>query len=181
MNRFVVFWQSDGAPPDIETIRACGDELARPAGARLQAGVRHNLAYVVASWSFPSIDSREKRGLLHSTTRRSCWPMRGSMTGVRWLRTFRGPFTATSRLETSDVRMLLHAWRAWGEKLRQRVIGDYAFVVADVRTRSLFAVRSHPGWRPLFYAKSRAGVLVASSIDALACHPRYRTVHAMRR
>ena len=74
-------------------------------------------------------------------------------------------------LETSDAQMLLHAWRAWGEGLRQRVIGDYAFVVADTRTRRLFAARSHPGWRPLFYAKSRAGVLVASSMDALARHP----------
>ena len=67
--------------------------------------------------------------------------------------------------------MLLHAWRAWGERLRQHVIGDYAFVVADVRTRPLFAARSHPGWRPLFFAKIHAGVLVASSIDALAYHP----------
>ena len=33
MNRFAVFWQSDGAPPEIETLPACGDELARSAGA----------------------------------------------------------------------------------------------------------------------------------------------------
>ena len=37
MNHFAAFWQSDGTPPDPETLRICGGELARPAGARLDA------------------------------------------------------------------------------------------------------------------------------------------------
>ena len=170
MNRFAAFWQLDGAPPDIETIRMCGDELTRPAGAHLQAGVCHNLGYVVASWSFPSIDSQGMEAVAFDDEmvlvadarlddRRSL--------AANLSRSLRGEIP----LEISDAQMLLHAWRAWGETLRQRVIGDYAFVVADVRARCLFAARSHPGWRPLFYAKNRAGVLVASSIDALVCHP----------
>ena len=58
MNHFAAFWQSDGTPPDPETLRICGGELARQAGARLDLGSCHDLAYVVASWSFPPIDGR---------------------------------------------------------------------------------------------------------------------------
>ena len=132
--------------------------------------MRHNLAYVVASWSFPSIDNRRTEAVAFDDETVLLADAR-----LDDRRSLAASLSRSLRceipLETSDAQMLLHAWRAWGESLRQRVIGDYAFVVADVRTRSLFAARSHPGWRPLFYAKSRAGVLVASSIDALACHP----------
>ena len=171
MNRFAAFWQSDGAPPDIEPILACGDELAKPAGARLRTGVRHNLAYVAASWSFPSTDSRQTEAIAFDNETVLLADAR--LDDRRSLAARLSRFLRCDiRLETSDAQMLLHAWRLWGESMRQRVLGDYAFVVADVRTRSLFAARSHPGWRPLFYAKSRAGVLVASGIDALACHPK---------
>ena len=170
MNRFAAFWQSAGIPPDPETVRVCGGELARPAGACLQAGVRHNLAYVVASWSLPSIDNRITEALAFDDEAVLLADAR-----LDDRRSLAANLSRSLRCEIpagiSDAQMLLYAWRAWGESLRQRVIGDYAFVVADCRARSLFAARSHPGWRPLFYAKTRAGVLVASNIDALGCHP----------
>lgn len=170
MNRFVVFWQSDGTPLDVETVARCGDELAKPAGTRLQVGVRHNLAYVVASWSFPSIDNRKREGVAFDSETVVVADARLDDRRLLATRLSQSLHCEISP-ETGDAQMLLHAWRAWGEGLRQRVLGDYALVVADVRTRSLFAARSHPGWRSLFYAKTRAGLLVASSIDALACHP----------
>ena len=116
MNRFAAFWQSDGAPPDIEPILACGDELAKPAGARLRTGVRHNLAYVVASWSFPSTDSRQTEAIAFDNETVLLADAR--LDDRRSLAARLSRFLRCDiRLETSDARMLLHAWRAVGREL----------------------------------------------------------------
>ena len=123
----------------------------------------------MASWSFPSVDGRGTQAL--ASDDETVLLADARLDDRRSLAANLSRFLHCDvALETSDAQMLF-AWRAWGDGLRERVIGDYAFVVADTRTRRLFAARSHPGWRPLFHAKSRAGVLVASSMDALARHP----------
>ena len=116
MNHFAAFWQSDGTPPDPETLRICGGELARPAGARLDAGSCHNLAYVVASWSFPPIDGRGTEAMASDDETVLLADARlddRSSLAANLSRSLH----CDVPLETSDAQMLLHAWRAWGEGL----------------------------------------------------------------
>lgn len=63
----------------------------------------------------------------------------------------------------SDAELLLHAWREWGERLPERLLGDFAFALWDAERRTLFCARDHLGVKPFFYAPSRSGISFASS------------------
>ncbi len=169
MNRFAAFWQSDGRLPISKPF---GFAVERLLSRRERVEGRCALATGHMSWP-PGRSLVDIRGTEAVALDDDAVLLADARLDDRQslAANLSRSLNCDVPLEISDAQMLLHAWRAWGEGLRQRVIGDYAFVVADVRARRLFAARSHPGWRPLFYAKSRAGVLVASSIDALACHP----------
>jgi asparagine synthase (glutamine-hydrolysing) len=53
-----------------------------------------------------------------------------------------------------DSRLLLHAYRAWGEACPQYLLGDFVFAVWDEAKHSLFAARDPIGIRWLYYAAS---------------------------
>ena len=74
-------------------------------------------------------------------------------------------------LGDSPSQLILSAYLAWGVDCARELEGDFAFVVWDARTRSVFAARDFTGKRPLFYAQVGDGLLVASSIVALEAHP----------
>jgi asparagine synthase (glutamine-hydrolysing) len=74
-------------------------------------------------------------------------------------------------LGESPIQLILSAYLAWGADCVHELEGDFAFVVWDARTRSVFAARDCMGKRPLFYAEVGDGLLVASSIAALEAHP----------
>jgi asparagine synthase (glutamine-hydrolysing) len=67
----------------------------------------------------------------------------------------------------ADVDLLLHAYAAFGERLLDHVIGDFAFAVWDAPRRRLFCARDHFGVRPFFYASAGDTFAFASDLDAL--------------
>lgn len=50
----------------------------------------------------------------------------------------------------SDTEVLLAAWRRWGPACLERLIGMFAFLLWDRRTRTLHAVRDRFGVKPLY-------------------------------
>lgn len=71
-----------------------------------------------------------------------------------------------------DAELLLAAYRAWGERCVDRLLGDFAFAVWDAAHRRLFCARDHMGVRPLYYAALPGeGILVASGMEAVRLHP----------
>lgn len=58
--------------------------------------------------------------------------------------------------------VLAEAYRRWGPALTDRLEGDYAFVVLDLRRRTVFAARDPFGAKPLFYRQERDRLLFAS-------------------
>ena len=52
---------------------------------------------------------------------------------------------------STDVDLLLAAYRRWGEDCPLHVLGDYAFAVRDRERRTLFCARDAVGIRELFY------------------------------
>ena len=53
----------------------------------------------------------------------------------------------------SDSALLLRAWLAWGRRLTERMIGDFAFALWDRNERSLWLARDTAGERPLHYRR----------------------------
>lgn len=65
-----------------------------------------------------------------------------------------------------DAELLAAAWERWGDELVLHVDGDYAAAVWDTRVRELVIVRDPLGVRPVYVARHRGVVLVASEIHA---------------
>ncbi len=75
------------------------------------------------------------------------------------------------RNDASDVDLILHAYRVFGESFLDRLIGDFAFALWDERSKKLICARDHFGVRPFFYVRTHKVFLFASDIDALLEHP----------
>lgn len=74
-----------------------------------------------------------------------------------------------------DTEVLLHGWRAWGEKLLDRLTGMFAFALWDGGKQTLFLARDRFGVKPLHYAQLTDGsIAFASELKGLLAHPLLR-------
>ena len=67
----------------------------------------------------------------------------------------------------TTAHLILAAYRAWGDQCATRIEGDFAFVVWDSRARRVLAARDLGATRTLFYAETRDGLLLASTVAGL--------------
>jgi asparagine synthase (glutamine-hydrolysing) len=77
----------------------------------------------------------------------------------------------TPRADSPDGELLLHAYAAFGERMVDHLVGDFAFVIWDAPRQRLLCVRDHFGIRPLYYARVAERFYFASDIDALLANP----------
>jgi asparagine synthase (glutamine-hydrolysing) len=71
-----------------------------------------------------------------------------------------------------DVELILGAYRCWGRACADRLLGDFAFVVWDTRSRQLFAARDPMGMRALYLrVEPRRRVLFATEAQQLLAAP----------
>jgi asparagine synthase (glutamine-hydrolysing) len=68
----------------------------------------------------------------------------------------------------SDTEVLLHGYRQWGTGLPAKLIGMFAFAIADRLHDELFLARDRFGEKPLFYLKQAGSVIFASEVRAFA-------------
>jgi len=68
---------------------------------------------------------------------------------------------------SGDTEVILKAYHAWGEHCVQRFYGMFAFVIHDLRDKSLFMGRDRFGIKPLYYALDGVRLRFASTIQAL--------------
>ena len=71
----------------------------------------------------------------------------------------------------SDVEVALHAYEEWGTGFVERLHGMFALALWDARSRTLVAARDRAGEKPLYYARTPRGLLLASEIKALLVAP----------
>jgi asparagine synthase (glutamine-hydrolysing) len=73
---------------------------------------------------------------------------------------------------TSDTEVLLRGYLEWGTALVDRLNGMFAFAIADMARRHVFAARDPIGQKPLLYFTDQQGLVFASELTALLRHPR---------
>lgn len=67
----------------------------------------------------------------------------------------------------SDLALVAAAWARFGSDLPSRLVGAFALVIWDARSRTLFAARDAMGERPLFYRAEGARLVFASRVEQL--------------
>jgi asparagine synthase (glutamine-hydrolysing) len=74
-----------------------------------------------------------------------------------------------------DAALLLHAWRAWGPAMLDRLNGDFALALHDAGAKRLFLARDRLGAKPLHCVElSDGSVAFASELKGLLAHPLLR-------
>lgn len=73
-----------------------------------------------------------------------------------------------------DTEVVVEAYERWGEACLDRFDGMFAFAIWDSVRRRLFFARDRLGKKPLYYAPSRDGLVLASEIKAVVAHPDIR-------
>jgi asparagine synthase (glutamine-hydrolysing) len=71
----------------------------------------------------------------------------------------------------SDTEVIPLGFQHYGPDFFARLIGMFAFALADVERRRLYLVRDHFGIKPLYYAKTSDGLVFSSSAQSVAMHP----------
>ena len=74
----------------------------------------------------------------------------------------------------SDVEVLAHLYEEHGERLVEKLNGQFAFAVYDRKKRSLLLARDHLGINPLYYTLVAGFLIFASEIKAIIEHPAVR-------
>ena len=67
----------------------------------------------------------------------------------------------------SDTEVILHLYRAEGERCVERLNGQWAFAIWDAPRKKLFVSRDRLGVRPLFYTQTADSFVFASEVKAL--------------
>ena len=70
-----------------------------------------------------------------------------------------------------DAALILRAYAAWGPGCVEHLRGDFAFVIWDSVTKTLFCARDHFGVKPFYYAQLGNVFLFSNTLDCLRQHP----------
>ena len=74
----------------------------------------------------------------------------------------------------SDTEVLVHGYEEWGEVMVERLNGQFAFGLLDLRTHHVFLARDRMGIKPLHYAIEGDRLVFASELKALLQDPALR-------
>ncbi len=76
------------------------------------------------------------------------------------------PFT-----EIGDSEFILGAYKKWGEKCPEHLLGDFVFVIWDEEKKQLFCTRDHVGIKPFYYYLNNDFFIFSNDIRCLLTHP----------
>src|SRR5271155_6229807 len=71
----------------------------------------------------------------------------------------------------SDTEVIVNGWHPWGPRIFSRLRGMFALALWDRRTRRLILARDRIGKKPLYWARTRSGLVFGSEIKALHAWP----------
>lgn len=73
--------------------------------------------------------------------------------------------------EASDAELLARAYDAFGDRMVEGLLGDFAFVIWDGERRRLFAARDQMGVKPCYYARAGDDLIVGNTLASFHAHP----------
>jgi asparagine synthase (glutamine-hydrolysing) len=71
----------------------------------------------------------------------------------------------------TDTEVLVHLYEDRGDALVEALDGMFGFALWDRARRRLLLARDRLGIKPLYWARVRSGIVFASELKSLACHP----------
>lgn len=74
---------------------------------------------------------------------------------------------ALEQKKIPDSQLILRAFEKWGPSCPAHLLGEFAFAVWDKRSRTLFCVRDHMGFRPFFFHISAHCFIFSSESRAI--------------
>ena len=75
----------------------------------------------------------------------------------------------------SDVELLLHAYKTWGEASLDHLFGEFVFAIWDNERRRLFCAHDQLGTRPLYFAHVHRQVIFSNTLNCVRQHPAVST------
>jgi asparagine synthase (glutamine-hydrolysing) len=69
--------------------------------------------------------------------------------------------------DPSNDELILSAYKKWGDKCTDFILGDFAFAIWDKSTKKLFCARDHFGLKPFFYYHKEGTLIFSSEISAI--------------
>jgi asparagine synthase (glutamine-hydrolysing) len=70
-----------------------------------------------------------------------------------------------------DTETIVHAYEEYGVECIARLHGMFGLAIWDAKRRRLLLARDRVGKKPLYYARVDGGLIFASEIKAILCHP----------
>jgi asparagine synthase (glutamine-hydrolysing) len=67
----------------------------------------------------------------------------------------------------SDMEVVIHGYEEWGDRVVERIGGQFAFALWDGRRARLLAARDRAGEKPLYYHEGAEDIVFASEIKSL--------------
>ena len=119
--------------------------------------------------------------LLRADPERTCGPERIGdhlwlagdvrIDGRAELRRALGAAGETVMPNANDARLVLHAYRAWGEACAAHLIGDFAFAIWDTERALLLCARDALGVKPLFHTMAAGAFVCSNTLCTVLAHP----------
>ncbi len=75
----------------------------------------------------------------------------------------------------SDVEVILHLYEEFGVTFLNKLNGQFAFAIYDIRKKELFCARDQIGVIPFYYTQVKGAFIFASEAKAILEHPEVKT------
>ncbi len=168
MSGIIGLWNLDGRPVEKEVLARMSQMLAHrgPDGERLW--VQGSVGLACQLLRVTPEARTEIQPLIHSSGVALVFDGRLDNRDdlLRILRPEQGISPASP-----DPALVLAAYEVFGDRLPERLAGDFAFGLFDPNSRQLLMARDAIGLRPLHYCRVGETFLFASEIKALLAHP----------
>ncbi len=71
----------------------------------------------------------------------------------------------------NSIELIIKAYIKWGEGFCNYLLGDFAFVIYDVKNDTIITARDHIGIKPLYYHENDDFILISNSMEVILAHP----------
>ncbi|MBQ1607262.1 MAG: asparagine synthase (glutamine-hydrolyzing) [Lachnospiraceae bacterium] len=74
----------------------------------------------------------------------------------------------------ADTEVLLHGYEEYGTEMVKLLRGMFAFVIWDLKTKTMFGARDYFGIKPFYYTQINGNLVYGSEIKSILEHPEYK-------